>query len=267
MSGRFTNLELDPVEEGVDAAGTEAGSAPRRFFSEEKQVSDYLEAALAAEMLGDAETALRQYSAALGEDPLLLEAWIGQLRMLIELGEYPETEMWSGKALEHYPDNPQILSIKAVALYRMGRTIEARDLSDAALAKKGERELIWLCRGDVMMADARAAAEDCLEHAVRVAGSPSLTRLRAGGICCHHGHYKTALGYLEKAVAAYPKSAQAWYWLGTARRELGMESLAMLAFRQAVDLAPANASFRAALSYRPGLAARLERWFRKVFRP
>lgn len=249
-----------------EAGPVDSSSMAPRYFSEEKQASDYLEAALKAELAGDAETALRQYSAALGEDPLLLDAWIGQLRMLVELEEYPEAEMWAGKALEHYPDNPQILSVKAVALCRMGRTIEARDLSDAALANKGERELVWLCRGEVMMDDARAAAEDCLEHAVRVSGSQSLTRLRAGIICCRHGRHKPALAYLEKTVAVLPQSAQAWYWLGMARRELGMESQALLAFRQAVDLVPHNRRFLEALSNRLSLSERLSRWLRKVFR-
>jgi len=63
----------------------------------------------------DYERALAYYSRALqyGTDPE--EAWVGQLRSLIELGQMQEAVVWSERALERFPNSAQILAARAQA--------------------------------------------------------------------------------------------------------------------------------------------------------
>jgi Flp pilus assembly protein TadD len=44
--------------------------------------------------------------------------WTGQVRMLIELKEFHEAKLWADKALEKFPNEPELLAAKAVALAR-----------------------------------------------------------------------------------------------------------------------------------------------------
>ena len=56
---------------------------------------------------------LRFYSRALEEDKTLIVGWVGQVQMLVQLGELKEAETWARKALELYPNNPELLAGRA----------------------------------------------------------------------------------------------------------------------------------------------------------
>jgi tetratricopeptide (TPR) repeat protein len=64
---------------------------------------DYLQMAEQSWRRGDFEKALRHYSKALGMDPNLEEAWLGQIRCLMDLDEVKEARLWVNKALEQLP--------------------------------------------------------------------------------------------------------------------------------------------------------------------
>src|SRR5689334_12227259 len=66
------------------------------------------------------EGALRYYSRALELDKSLVTGWVGQVQMLVALGEYPEAELWSRKALELFKNNAELLAARAQALCRTG---------------------------------------------------------------------------------------------------------------------------------------------------
>ncbi|MFH1077629.1 MAG: hypothetical protein V1753_12520, partial [Pseudomonadota bacterium] len=132
---RFTKLELEkPRDIPLDDE--------KSFCSEIRGEEYYLGQAKRYQLAGYHEHALRSYSIALGENPLSLKAWIGQLLIMLELEEYSETLLWSDKALELFPDPPQIRSVKSAAFYRLGHLITARDLSDSSLRAKGESDIV-----------------------------------------------------------------------------------------------------------------------------
>ena len=147
--GRFANLELE--SRGSPAAAT-AESRPEDLRAGSRPIAErsaefFLQRARDHELRGDLEAAMRDLSAALGEDSLRLDAWVGQLWLLAELDETPEACVWADKALVRFPDNPLVLAAKAVALHRLGRHQEAMDLNDAALAGNDDHPLLWLSRG------------------------------------------------------------------------------------------------------------------------
>lgn len=262
--GRFSNLEFErtPLENEDPGSGIPAAPEVPAFIAEQS-LDGLLGKALAAELAGDFEAALRHCSAALGEDPLALPAWLGQLRMLLELGEYPEVDLWAGKALEHFPENPQLWSAKAQALFRMGRTEEAQDLSDAALAKKGETEVVWLARGEVMIGGRREASDECFNHAVRVAEDGHVASLRSGMVLYRYGRYAQAIVRLETALAGLPVCPWGWFLLGQCRRHLGLEGPARMAFAEARRLAPGDSRIYQAAQEETGAFTAL---FRRIFR-
>ncbi len=92
----------------------------------------YLAEARSAFENANFEQGLRLYSKVLEFNPENASAWTGQVRMLIELGEFREAKLWADKALERFPHEPELLAAKAVALGRSG------DLQ-GALASIGSR--------------------------------------------------------------------------------------------------------------------------------
>jgi tetratricopeptide (TPR) repeat protein len=275
-AGRFSSLEFEdgkdssPAQKPADNQPAEPGEAATpatpRVGAETRDAAWYLRRAAEEELLGNFEQSMRNYSAALGENPLLLDAWAGQLLMLLELEEYPETRLWADKAMEKFPEHPLLLAAKSAALFRMGMKREARDLNDAALAKKGESEIVWLFRGELMLGDNRAAADECFKHASRLAVRKDLARLRQGRLYLRYGRLSHALAALQEATAALPRAALAWYLLGRAQEQLGMLDLAQTSFQQATELAPSNAAFTAAAYRRPTLLKRFTSWLRRMIK-
>src|SRR5688500_15074773 len=55
------------------------------------------------------ETALNLYSRALRFNRESVAAWVGQIRCLIEMGEFPEAITWADRASERFPNNAGLL--------------------------------------------------------------------------------------------------------------------------------------------------------------
>ena len=104
---RFINLEFDDEANHEFQPG---GTAPV------KDEAYYLAEARAAFENGKFEPGLRFYAKVLEFNARNAAAWTGQVRMLIELGEFREAKLWADKALERFPNEPELLAAKAVAL-------------------------------------------------------------------------------------------------------------------------------------------------------
>lgn len=252
---RFTRLEFDNQPSGLHRRG---------FAAPEKTADDYLARADHLARQGDFENALRCYSQALGENPLTVEAWTGQVRMLISLEEHPEAAVWADKAMEKFPDNPVLLALKAVASLRMGSRIQARAICDAAIRQKGDLEFVWLCRGEIFLLENRTTAESCFVKALVASKNKGWTQMRIGEIYLRDRKYVLAVKALIRATELEPGFACAWYLLGKAQQALGMTHPAHVSFQQAAELAPRNSLYREALAFRPTLRSRLSGTFRRI---
>src|SRR4051812_5779366 len=62
------------------------------------------------------EPALNAYSRALRFNRDMVEAWVGQIRCLICMGEYPEAVIWCDRALERFSQSSDLLACKGLAL-------------------------------------------------------------------------------------------------------------------------------------------------------
>src|SRR5436853_6247908 len=133
---RFVNLEF----------GGESEDQSHRQKALVKDEAYYSAEARAAFENGNFEQGLRLFSKVLEFNPENAAAWTGQVRMLIELGEFREAKLWADKALERFPHEQELLASKAVALGRSGDLQGALAFSDASIEERGDAGSSWRAR-------------------------------------------------------------------------------------------------------------------------
>lgn len=239
---RFSRLEFG--DKGDEGAGKPA------FSGEEIRDAEYFnEQATRYWLAADFEVALRNYSRALEQDHTFYPGWLGQVMMLIELNELKEADVWADKALEMFPEHPELLAAKAIAYTRDGRPEKATAYSDNSITKENVTSLVWLARAEVLLNRKSGIAQNCISKALSAATGeegPAI-RLQAGRLLNRKGDCAGALQYLRAVVDELPKSALAWYELGLAQARLGRPE-AQMSFEQAIKLRPNWQSAEEALS-------------------
>ena len=91
------------------------------------------------------ENSLRYYSRALELDKSIPAAWVGQVQMLILLGEFTEAELWARKSLELFKGHGDLMAGRAQALARMGDRRQRMELADAAFGRREARPTAGWC--------------------------------------------------------------------------------------------------------------------------
>jgi len=252
---RFSNLELGQHDKPA------AEDAPAVAGEPVRDKDYFQERAVAAWLAGNFEEALQRFSRSLEEDGAFFDGWFGQVRMLVELAEYPEAVVWADKALEQFPEQQDLLSAKALALLAQGDVNRAQTLSDAAIAKEGQTYFVWVARAEILLARRSGVASTCLDKAIAAAGdAAAVARLEAGRVLLRAGDAGSALKPLSEAVRELPESALAWYELGRCQRALGFAE-AGAAFTRCLRLRPAWREAQAAAH--AGRKRGVWGWFRR----
>ena len=184
------------------------------------------------------EPALRFYARMLEYEPGSIAAWTGQVRSLIELGEFHEAKVWADKALERFPTAPELLAAKGVALGRLGDVDTALAFSDASLEERGDTAYIWLARGDVLLARKEKRADFCFERACALAGGNWIVSWLAGRIRYYYGQFAAALKLAETAAQLDAGQFVSWMLLGDCQLAVGMADSARRSWVQARFLQP-----------------------------
>jgi tetratricopeptide (TPR) repeat protein len=211
---RFSQLEFgDAVPEGGRSPGEPVRDASYFY----REATKYW-------LAGDYEVALRNYSRVLERNSTVFEAWAGQVLMLIELGEYREADMWAGKAMELFPEHPELLALKAIACARDAKKQQATAYSDNSVGKDNLTPRVWLARAEVFMDRRGPICESCVSKAVTSAGRQApVIKLEAGRTLRRANNYPLAIQYLKEAVQLLPQAALAWYELGCCQAALGRD--------------------------------------------
>jgi tetratricopeptide (TPR) repeat protein len=225
---RFSQLEFD-----------EKRPERKRSHGEQIRDADYFhKKALMYWLTGDFEIALRNYSRVLEQNNTVFDAWAGQVLMLIELGEYKESLVWADKALELFPEHPELLAVKAVACCRDAKLEKAIAYSDNSIGKDNITPRVWLARAEVMMDRKSPVADNCISKAISIAGNAApVIKLEAARLLRKKGGYSAAIGHLNDVVKIFPKSALAWYELGCCQSKLGL-SQSKATLEQCLKLRP-----------------------------
>ena len=231
-----------------------------------KDEAFYLREAQAAFENADFEKALRRYARVLEFNPQNASAWTAQVRMLIELGEYHEAKIWADKALERFPQEPELLAAKAVTLGRSGDLQAALAFSDASIEERGDTPYIWLARGDVLLACKEGRADYCFEKALLLAPRNWFVAWLAARIRSYYKQFVQALKLLQKAIEWNTGHFLLWLDLGRCQESLGFLGPAEASFTQARELNPnSNQALNALTRLQSrGLADRLGGWWRRL---
>lgn len=222
---RFGNLEF-----GESPQRDESGAEPL------KDEAFYLKEAQGLFEGGRFEQALRSYARALEFNPKSSAAWAGQVRMLIELGEFREAKVWAEKALLLFPRDGELLAAKAVALARAGDTKGALAYSDASIEVETATPYTWLARGDVLLARKEKRAEYCFEKAMALGRENWVWVWMASRIQMFYRQAAQALKFAQQALSLEPARAILWQQLARCEGALGWKAKAEVSLERAREL-------------------------------
>jgi len=228
LMGRFSRLEFGDSKPSGTARADQLLSDADHFLQEARRYW----------LAGDFEVALRNFCRALEQDRTRIEGWSGQVLMLIELGEYKEADLWAAKALELFPEHPDLLGLRAIALARDARPRHAIQYSDKAVAVERPTAWAWLARAEIFKQKADAIVLGCISKAIAAAGNDLTTvKLQAGRILRERRAYPEAISYLTDVVSAIPTAGLAWFELGCCQQAIGLPQ-AKASLEQALRINP-----------------------------
>jgi tetratricopeptide (TPR) repeat protein len=210
---------------------------------------------------GNYENALRNYSRALELDRAVVPGWLGQVQMLVLLGEFPEAELWARKALELFKNHPGLLSGRAQALCRMHDLKQAQALSDASLAQQGQTAYCWIVRGEIMLVRRDPVEQYCFDKAIQTDGD-WLVNLEIAAVYLHYDQPAKAMNHCRQAVEKAPQHAHCWYVQATVELKLSLPRPAERSLRRCLELVANHAAAQRQLNdlhERRGFFARLFR--------
>jgi tetratricopeptide (TPR) repeat protein len=216
------------------------------------------------------ESALQWYSRALRYNIELEDAWAGQVRCLLELREDVEANVWADRGLARFPDSPDLLAGKAMALRRTRGVARAMEYSDASLSVKGKTvgPYPWIVRGDIVLngGGSRESAERCLNKALELGGQDWYTHYLIGVALVRGGSHDKARRRLSAAAGMEGATALVHCALGECYERLGEAGAAILAYNRALQANPQckQAKKRLASLERVGWLGRLLRRLRGV---
>jgi tetratricopeptide (TPR) repeat protein len=230
---RFDRLEFDEQSDADPGAlqadaGTEAS---------ERDAQAWLKKADDHRRRGLHENSLRYYSRALEYDKSLVSGWVGQVQMLIILGEYPEAELWAKKSLEIFKGQGDLMAGRAQALVRIGDRTQAQVLADTALRQEGSSAYRWMVRGELLVATRDDIDRHCFDKAVQADGD-WLVPLEIALIYLFHEQPSKALLRAREAVEKASDRFYAWLIQGQCEQTLGFDRQAKSSYERCLELSP-----------------------------
>jgi tetratricopeptide (TPR) repeat protein len=232
MPGRFANLEFDDQQH----AEQRELETHARQYTRGDAAETLLTQASGEYRWGQFESALRLYTRALREDRTLIPAWVGQVQMLVQLGECHEARLWSDKGLELFRNNGELLAAKAQACTRLNDFKSATACSDASLAAPGSSPWRWIARGEVLLARRQKFAAECFQRAVAEPAAEWFDHVVIARIQLYYGRVTNALHALKQALELEPTHGYVWYEMGNCQRALGLVPAAAESYQRCLDL-------------------------------
>jgi tetratricopeptide (TPR) repeat protein len=270
VTNRFHKLELEESQQtqppdlrAVKSRASAQQSAVQHFQQDELRDEKYwLTQADQNRRAGQYEDALRHYSRAVELNRSLVSAWVGQVQMLIMLGEYPEAELWARKALELFKSHAELQAARGQALCRKGDIKNAQVAVDQAISQPGLTAYPWLARGDVMLAQKDPVEEYCFDKAVQL--DPDwLVLIEIALIYQFYRRHAKALTRCRQAVEKAPDQPFCWYQQGQCEAAMGLKSAARRSLKQCLDLQPKHPTARARLEELEGGVGSVRRAMRR----
>ncbi|KPK64296.1 hypothetical protein AMJ83_03495 [candidate division WOR_3 bacterium SM23_42] len=93
---------------------------------------------------------LKYYARSLASNREKVTAWVGEVRILVDVGRFDAAVYWANRGLESFGESRLLASSKAFALAYAGDTEAAKRLINVPV-EKDETPVLWLLRGEVFL--------------------------------------------------------------------------------------------------------------------
>lgn len=263
---RFSHLEFEDLPPQTELAAPQSPYQTHlQHNTAQRVVTDdfhYIKLADEQYLLGLFDEALKLYSRALSHNANNVDGWIGQTRMLLELGELKEAKLWSDKSLQIFHNNPDLLSLQGVAHCRLGDRQKALGFSDGAFSQPGAGSFYtWLARGEILLAVKGKQASFALDKALSMPGFPQWFRhLLVARAFYFHRRYSQATQQVRDSLELRTDSPFAWHTLGNCQQALRQFKKAETSYKEALLLWPTYTASSEALKSLSGLG-----YFKRFF--
>jgi len=94
--------------------------------------------------------ALSYYALVLKNNIQTIDAWVGQVRVLLDLGAYKSALYWSERGIEILAPNPLLESLKALCLVYTGDNTKAIGIINRPVSDS-DPPMLWLIRGEIFI--------------------------------------------------------------------------------------------------------------------
>lgn len=163
--GRFRKLETGTP--AAPAAGDDPGTGRKSdggHGTPDYDQGHYLAEADRLFYSGEYQKALRSYSRAMEVDHAAIEPWKGQILCLIKLKQTREATMWALRAIELFPEAPELVNLQGLTLALSGASQRAISCSDFAMSlPDGGTAFTWLIRAEILARADNPNAAYCYE--------------------------------------------------------------------------------------------------------
>ena len=228
--GRFTKLEIDDDKLGK--------KKPEEVIAEPAYDQEhYINSGHSFFYTGDYESALRLYSRALALDKTRIEPYLFQIEALIALKQFKEADLWCTNALKVFPDNPDLIALKSLAIARTGSIKRAIYNSDFSMVK-GSLVYAWLTRGEILLLQRNNNAHFCLEKAISANSNDWHTIFRVAHVYVRTKNYTRAIPHLRKCIEMEPTNHYIWYLIAFCYYHLAMYTKMDEALKKSLELQP-----------------------------
>ncbi|HOE64021.1 MAG TPA: tetratricopeptide repeat protein [Candidatus Sumerlaeota bacterium] len=248
--GRFTKLERE-TQDAVVREKPQTSKAEIQPIGKEEtyDVAFYIKQGDNAYFHGKYKDAMQFYSRAIQTDNTQHYPWMGQIYCLIELRQLQEADVWCGRALELFPEDGAIISLRAMMYAERGMYKRALSASDYAISRKGANAHAYVARGFVLLKANNKNASLCFMKAMELAGSTDWKiPMRIGMIFFNAKDYTLALDYFQKACANNIANDFLWHHIGLCYQKLGILGKALESFQSALAQNPDNREAQEAIA-------------------
>lgn len=190
-------------------------------------VADLIAAAHEAYFRGRYRSGLVDYARVLAQDQQQVGAWVGQVRILVDVGAFGPAVFWAEKGRPRFGRSMEMACAHAYALAFAGRVAEARDLINVPVSRT-ETSMVWLLRGEVLLrmrtnfiqrlfaphkSVGRMGAFFCFMKALAPCPDDAFLNQRIGLAYLRAADQGSARMYLQASLAACPDNPLTLYGL------------------------------------------------------